>query len=59
MQIPVLSRLIRKRRLERLVDQLESHETAMRHICAQIAELTDPGDDLAVSCQALIEALDG
>lgn len=59
MQIPVVSRLIRKRRLEALVDELGTLEEAMRDCCARIVELTDQGDDLSVSVQELLEALDG
>lgn len=59
MPFRVLSQLVRRRRLHRLIDDLELHEHAMRDLCAALMELTDPDDDLHVEVQRLLEALDG
>jgi hypothetical protein len=55
--IPLISERARKRRINRLVAELEGYEHAMRDRCAQLIELSEPGDDLAVECLALLERL--
>jgi hypothetical protein len=55
--IPLISERARKRRINRLVAELEGYEHAMRDRCAQLIELSEPGDDLAVECLALLEKL--
>lgn len=55
--IPVMSDRARKRRINRLVRELEGYEAAMRDRCAQLIELSEPGDDLAVECQLLLQRL--
>lgn len=59
MAIPLLSRLMRKRRMALLIDAIELHEGALRDACAALIELTDPDDDLHLEVQRLLEALDG
>ena len=59
MRVPVLSRFLRKRRVEALVDEIEVHEVRLRDLCAALIELTAPDDDLHVEILRLLEALDG
>jgi len=56
--IPLLGPLFRKRRAAALVGQLGLLELEMRDVCAQIIEITDPGDDLHVEVLELLKALD-
>lgn len=58
-RIPLISRAVRRHRINALVEQLGDYETAMRDVCAALIELTDPADDLHVEVQRLLEALDG
>lgn len=55
--IPLVSEKDRKRRINRLIRELEGYESAMRDRCAQLIELSEPGDDLAVECQLLLQRL--
>lgn len=57
--IPLLGPLFRKHRAAALVDRLEFLEQEMRDVCAQIIEVTDPGEDLHVEVLQLLKALDG
>jgi hypothetical protein len=57
--IPVMTERARKRRINRLIAELEGYEVAMRDRCSQLMELTDAGDDLHVEVRRLVEALDG
>jgi hypothetical protein len=59
MNIPLIGEASRKRRVNRLVAELEGYENAMRDRCAQLMELSHPGDDLYVEVRRLVEALDG
>jgi len=59
MAFPLLSRLLRQRRIHALVDEIEIHEARLRDLCAALMELTDPDDDLHVEIVRLLEALDG
>jgi hypothetical protein len=57
--LPLISERARKRRINRIIRELEGYETAMRDRCAQLMELAEPGDDLHVEVRRLVEALDG
>ena len=57
--IPVISERARKRRINRIIAELEGYERAMRDRCAQLMELAHDGDDLHVEARRLVEALDG
>ena len=59
MRIPLVSRAFRLARITQLTDEVAHHERQMRNAVAGLIELTDPGDDLHVECQRLLEALDG
>ena len=56
--LPLLGPLLRKRRAAALVEELGSLELEMRDVCAQIIEITDPGDDLHLEVIQLLTALD-
>lgn len=56
--IPLLGRLFRKRHAAALVERLGFLEEEMRDVCAQILEVTEPGDDLHVEVIQLLDALD-
>lgn len=56
--IPFLGPLLRKRRAAALVEELGALEMEMRDVCAQIIEITDPGDDLHLEVLQLLTALD-
>ena len=47
-----------ERGLDRLVAILECSEDLIRSTVAQIAEHTDPDEDLAVECRRVLAALD-
>ena len=49
----------RRRRIDRLVRELEGYEYAMRDRCAQLLELCDHGDDLHTEVRRVLEALEG
>lgn len=49
----------RRRRIDRIIRELEGYEWAMRDRCAQLLELCDPGDDLHTEVCRLLEALEG
>lgn len=49
----------RRRRVDRLVRELEGYEWAMRDRCAQLLELCDQGDDLHVEVLRVLDALEG
>jgi hypothetical protein len=57
--IPLISERSRKRRVDRIIREMEGYETAMRDRCAQLLELCDPQDDLHTEVRRLLEALDG
>jgi hypothetical protein len=57
--LPLIGATSRKRRIKRLIDQLEGYERAMRDICAQLIELSDEGDDLHIEVRRILECLDG
>jgi hypothetical protein len=57
--LPLIGEATRKRRIKRLIGQLEGYETAIRDVCAQLIELSPDGDDLHVEVRRLLEALDG
>jgi hypothetical protein len=59
MRIPLISRALRQRRIHGLVDRIALHEAELRDYCAQLIDLTEPGDDLHVEIRRLLEALDG
>jgi hypothetical protein len=59
MRIPLISRALRQRRINGLVDRIALYENELRDNCAQLIELTEPGDDLHVEILRLLEALDG
>jgi uncharacterized coiled-coil DUF342 family protein len=59
MEIPVIGKALRNRRINRIVSQIESHETAMRDLLHALGELTDEGDDLHAEVRRLLTALDG
>ena len=56
--IPLLGPLFRKRRAAALVHELSDLEAEMRDVCAQILEVTEPGDDLHLEVLQLLKALD-
>lgn len=58
-RVPVLSKLLRRRRMDHLLDHLGELEAQMRGTVAALQELTEPGDDLAVELERLLQALDG
>ena len=49
----------RRRRIARLVRELEGYECAMRDRCAQLLELCDEDDDLSTEVRRVLEALEG
>jgi hypothetical protein len=59
MEVWVLSKARRRRRINELTDEVAHHERQMRNAVAKLIELTDLGDDLHVECRRLLEALDG
>jgi hypothetical protein len=59
MGFPLLSRMLRMRRIHHLVDEIEIHEARLRDLCSALIELSDPDDDLHVEIVRLLEALDG
>jgi hypothetical protein len=59
LNVPVIGKRFRKARISALVEQLSAHEAAMRDLCAELLELSDPGDDLAVEVLRLLTTLDG
>lgn len=59
MEIPLISRAARRRRINHLIDRLSAHESAMRGIAASLLELSDPDDDLSAEVRRLVAALDG
>jgi hypothetical protein len=59
MDIPLIPSLVRRRRLNQLIEALGRHEEAMRDLCAAIMELTAPDDDLHVEVRRLLALLDG
>lgn len=59
MEIPVISKAARRRRINNLIDRLSAHEAAMRGIAAALLELSDPDDDLSAEVRRLVAALDG
>jgi hypothetical protein len=56
---PLIGAATRKRRISRLIDELESCELLMRDLCAQLIELSEDGDDLHVEVRRVLEALEG
>ena len=57
--VPLIGKVFRRQRIEQLTTLLGHHEDQMRGLAAQLLELTEPGDDLAVEVLRLLEALDG
>jgi hypothetical protein len=57
--LPLMAERARKRRIKRIIQELEGYETAMRDRCAQLMELSHPDDDLHAEVQRLVTALDG
>ena len=57
--VPLMSEATRKRRIKRLINQLEGYERAMRDVCAQLIELSPDGDDLHVEVLRVLEGLNG
>jgi thioredoxin-like negative regulator of GroEL len=57
MRVPLVSRAFRKRRINELLSQLETHETAMRDRLAELMELTTPADPLHIECRRILAAL--
>jgi hypothetical protein len=57
--LPLIGEATRKRKIRRLIDQLEGYERAMRDVCAQLIELSPDGDDLHVEVRRVLEGLDG
>lgn len=54
--------LPRRKRLSRiriLTAQLSRHEADLRDVCAAIAELTEPGDQIHIEVRRILEAFDG
>ncbi|MDI9407152.1 MAG: hypothetical protein QM522_10690 [Chitinophagaceae bacterium] len=58
MEIRIISRGQRQRRLVRLFREVSGYETAMRDRCAQMLELADPDDDFTATARRLLEALE-
>lgn len=48
----------RRRRINRLLIELEGYERSMRDRCHQLIELTDHGDDVHLAALLVLEALD-
>lgn len=55
----MMSRRARRARIEVLLGQLCQWEREGRNILAELVELTDPGEALAVECHRALELLDG
>jgi hypothetical protein len=56
---PLIGAVSRKRRINRLINEMESCELLMRDLCAQLIELSEEGDDLHVEVRRVLDALDG
>jgi hypothetical protein len=59
MKMPLMWRIHKQKRINYLIEALGVHETAMRDCCAQLIELTEPGDDLHAEVLRLLAALEG
>jgi hypothetical protein len=57
--IPTITRRQRAQRARRLVAQLGQLEQQMRNCCAELLEITEPGEDLAETVARLLVALEG
>lgn len=59
LNVPVIGKAFRKRRINRLIVTMSGLELAMRDACAALIELTEPDDDLHVEIVRILKALDG
>lgn len=48
----------RRRRIPQLLEDLQAWEQEGRDLLAQIAELTDPDDDIHATCERVLRALE-
>jgi hypothetical protein len=59
MRITFLTNSAKKRKINRLIAEIEGLEHLMRDHLAALVELTEHGDDLHVEALRVLEALDG
>lgn len=58
-RLRVMTRRERGRRSRQLVGELGQLEARMRNVCAELLELSEPGDDLGDAVARLLVALEG
>lgn len=58
-RIRLMPRAQRARRSKQLVAELGRLEAQMRNVCAELLDLSDPGDDLGEAVARLLVALEG
>lgn len=57
MKVPLISKAFRRRRINELLSQIETHETALRDRLAELLELTKPDDPIHIVCKRIFIAL--